>query len=734
MGRISIRNNATDKTELKGFFKNFIKHFFCIALFIQFLCGCTYFFCHFLSFTEYPETAELLHAARRLVFDEYIGFLYPLLLRGCLNLQSVTGIGFFIFIYLIQLNFFVFSAFYMLRSVLGKRQAFLGTLFVISFPFCMQTILAVSSFSLKTSFDFLISGSLIRIYQNKNGRFFKPAIFLCIAYSLAVFNQPDELYLWGVPIFILSIILIFNKKEGFGIFKKIAIFILCFALLTGNFLVLDKVIEKGNRGRMEKNISSVLFQRVMWPGNDKTYNLLPEEIKEVLSCDEFLYGNAYSEYITTYIGPEVEHTYGITDAGQLYREAVLSRFKTDNRAVCKSVLSDFVSYLFEPYTTILHINKDSNSAFGKLYSLMSAEHSQFTYVYLISSFVTLCFMSLYALFSIVIRKIRKSHLSIKNTFLCFGVLIYQSLFYAIVNVQGVDYRYTLLNTAFFSIAALISIFPAKDEILNSKSREKPETDIKTNRKRKILIRTAAILTIFLCAVTVLFFSHRVSYEESDMLKNKTIVCYGDSILGLVKDDTGIAAYIEKMTGATIFNLAVSGSYASYVDVSDDKNQTAEYSLCEIVNNEHFLSYLDNADILLLEYGLNDYFGGVPIGNSNRDINTYIGAYSYSIDKIKETYPNLEIVLLGQTYCQFYQDGMVADDSDTHFTGSGIGQDYANALSQLASKKDVHYIDMYNSMPVHRYNGTIYLADATHFNETGRKAYAKIVSAYLLEHF
>ena len=66
------------KDSVRIFTKNFIKFFIYIAVFAQIVSGTVYLVCNFNEFIIYPETEEMVHAARTLVFDEYIGFLYPL--------------------------------------------------------------------------------------------------------------------------------------------------------------------------------------------------------------------------------------------------------------------------------------------------------------------------------------------------------------------------------------------------------------------------------------------------------------------------------------------------------------------------------------------------------------------------------------------------------------------------------------------------------------------------------
>ena len=55
------------------FLRNFIKYFLYIAVFAQIVTGTVYLVCNFAEYIVYPETEEMVHVARGLLFDEYTG-------------------------------------------------------------------------------------------------------------------------------------------------------------------------------------------------------------------------------------------------------------------------------------------------------------------------------------------------------------------------------------------------------------------------------------------------------------------------------------------------------------------------------------------------------------------------------------------------------------------------------------------------------------------------------------
>lgn len=88
---------------------------------------------------------------------------------------------------------------------------------------------------------------------------------------------------------------------------------------------------------------------------------------------------------------------------------------------------------------------------------------------------------------------------------------------------------------------------------------------------------------------------------------------------------------------------------------------------------------NNADIILLEGGRNDFNQGVPIGaTDSHDKKTFSGALNVIIEGLKKKYPNAMIVCI----------------SNWNFPGTKNGldyTDYADAMEAVAEQQDVYFI-------------------------------------------
>lgn len=445
---------------VRFFLKNFIKYIFYIAVFAQIVSGTVYLVCNFTEYIIYPETEEMVQLARGLLFDEYTGILYPLFIRLCLGIQGSFGIGYYLVTHFVQLVLFVLSTTYLVSSVFKGKKTWIAMLYIVCFPMCMQTILMVSPLAFKAIFSFLIVGSMIRITRG-NG---KIGTWICmfLVYIMAALNMPDDLYIWIVPMATFGILYFFRKRKQCALWKRACLIVAVGIVFLATFFILDSSIDAGNCGRMQRTISSVLFQRTAWPNLDEKYGFLPEEMREILSNENLLDSEFSSESIVYVVGPTIDRTAGFERANELYMQAVIGQLGYNKRTLLKTVSDDFFGYLLAPYSTVFYMKGQDGSSYSTLYGSVSARNPEGIYGYFCISFVSMFLLTFYGIMSIL-QKRRLVQKTYKNQIsLCVGILIYQAIWYAIANVQGVDYRYGLLNIAIFSVLALDSEWIKED--------------------------------------------------------------------------------------------------------------------------------------------------------------------------------------------------------------------------------------------------------------------------------
>ena len=279
---------------------------------------------------------------------------------------------------------------------------------------------------------------------------------------------------------------------------------------------------------------------------------------------------------------------------------------------------------------------------------------------------------------------------------------------------------------------------------------------KKKHKGKAVLAIAAALAACL-AVAVLAWVVDAAKERS-LLERRgqvSIVVFGDSIWDICRDGTGIAAVLEqRLPGAKVTNCAMMGTSAAYRTVPDEAdeetrqetmqwNQKSLMGLLEEGRMQEVVSEctpvedvpLEEADYVVLAYGLNDYFCAIPRqSEDDRDAYTYAGALRLAVEWLQNKVPQAKIFLLSQTYCQGYSYGKVDSESDYKDYGAGTGPDYVESARKVAQEMGCVFVNNYEDLGINLRTGPKYLSDATHLTEYGRRKYAENLAEYFLREY
>ncbi len=238
-------------------------------------------------------------------------------------------------------------------------------------------------------------------------------------------------------------------------------------------------------------------------------------------------------------------------------------------------------------------------------------------------------------------------------------------------------------------------------------------------------------------------------------KKRTIVCFGDSIFGMYRDETSVPAIIASVTGDTVYNVGFGGCRMS-THPYEGYNEFCMYALAKAITtndyaiqdlavskgSSYFPEQLDllksidfnNVDIIIINFGLNDLSGGVPIDNPDNptDISTFRGALKYSLDTIRSAYPHISYCISLPTFhYRTDKDGQIVY-SDEYLNRNGYNvSDYISAIKSVAEEYSLTVIDSYNGIGINRTNADTYLSDGIHHNEHGRKLLGEYIASRIL---
>lgn len=132
----------------------------------------------------------------------------------------------------------------------------------------------------------------------------------------------------------------------------------------------------------------------------------------------------------------------------------------------------------------------------------------------------------------------------------------------------------------------------------------------------------------------------------------------------------------------------------------------------------------NPDIVTILGGANDIVYNVPIGTdddfTNKNVDTFLGAYAYIIENLLTWKPLLRIVLLGTTWA--HNDG-----KDLPSVTSGLTYtDYSNATKKVAQYYGLKFADLHGETGFNKFTQSAWFPDAIHPNDAGGAQIASIV--------
>ena len=201
---------------------------------------------------------------------------------------------------------------------------------------------------------------------------------------------------------------------------------------------------------------------------------------------------------------------------------------------------------------------------------------------------------------------------------------------------------------------------------------------------------------------------RTGYPD---LSDYELVFFGDSVVGNYQDFASIPGVIRALTGATVHNLAIGGSSATWTEGENISFDNAVRNFLE--NGTGELSG-DKKLCFLINYGLNDYFEGYSIKDYQTGLSTGIRA-------LREAYPDARILVISSNYILSFEKGTARIGDEEN-----ILADYIAAAEETAAAENVDFLNINNELQWNEKNAAEYLVDSIHPNEEGRFLFGNAV--------
>lgn len=275
---------------------------------------------------------------------------------------------------------------------------------------------------------------------------------------------------------------------------------------------------------------------------------------------------------------------------------------------------------------------------------------------------------------------------------------------------------------------------------------------KNVRMRTIVYFVIAALILGISMGAFLLREHEKEKMQVDIL------FLGDSLIGQYRDETSIPYLVGQALGKTTFNGAFGGSTMTWYP-SEESDYYHRYGLnfpalvqaiCtgdfgvqkslrvrevgtedfqEVIQTLETIDY-DALDVLVLEYGTNDYFSGALIQGEKRTDN-FAGSFTMGVEALRERFPNLRIVVAGPTFNWHYVADLSCEEIEF---GGGYLSGYVETLENLCAKLQIEYIDLFElyDHSLNIYEANRYTEDGIHPNEYGRQLIADEIVKYLTQ--
>lgn len=213
----------------------------------------------------------------------------------------------------------------------------------------------------------------------------------------------------------------------------------------------------------------------------------------------------------------------------------------------------------------------------------------------------------------------------------------------------------------------------------------------------------------------------------------SIVFLGDSVFGLYRDSLSVPGVVNGLCNAKVFNIGLGGTSAcgnrdpevhtlnTQVDafLAAD-NSSFEEGSCPYTGISDYQAGHPDKHCFILNYGLNDYFFGLPISTEDPyDLYTFSGGIRTAVAKLQEAYPDSRIILATPNFTSYFDAG-----NEIKSDVGGTMKDYVDTVLALAEELNVDCMNNYKDFGVTLKNHGLYLEDGCHPNEYLRYIYGQ----------
>lgn len=447
------------------------------------------------GYQAFRESAEVIDAARTWKLDEYVGILYPVVVRCVQMIGGWFHFSFLYLLYAIQLSAAFLGGAWMLYWLMGEKasdnrfprkarwlngKTIYGSLYLLTIPMLLQCHMAVLPQSVALTLLYLLTGQSLKLMRRREkGGLLTDWAMLGILWTAAALTLPE--YAWIGSIFPLACLTgrvweAFVKRREMvqnaaayrrGIVAALLVLIVGAAGIWG---IQKAAIEPGSRGKMVKTLGAAAMRRIVWPNFGKDSYFWIEPVWQVFDEKELSGISLNPESVIDTFGPVMENAYGVDRANEIYWNMAGNTFRVRTKEIAADIGLDYLAYSCPQISLLRNLEGEGVTLAGWNYGRMNEKSPVLTNYYMDYSLAGFAAAMVLVLAAAVIRFagiLRKkaggiAAEDVKTAALCIVVCQVLTVWYTLSAGGMQDYRNVLYCSAIWAVPILVCTLKRTD--------------------------------------------------------------------------------------------------------------------------------------------------------------------------------------------------------------------------------------------------------------------------------
>ena len=416
---------------------------------VQIGAGILWVICNLGRVPEFTGTRELLEISRTLVTDEYVGIIYPFLIRMTMWAESVLKIPYHYYLYFLQLAVGYYALKRLLLSVHCPKARWV-VLWIMTLPTVLQLYLAVRPQALA------VSMLLLCLCNLQEAKWIRGGVFWCLAGLLI----PE--YFWFAGGGYLCCLLFYAWKKQLGKKAWLRSLLCMAAVCLATSAVHAVTVEDHSRGRMIRTPLSMMLNRIVWPHYGTNSYFWHSDVHALFDEEGLKKLAQNPDNSVTTFGATMEQTYEYEWVETIYKYMILFTWDMRTKEIVGDIVNDLWGYGMPLTAFIRNLEGEGVSFAAWYYAQMSRECPVLTkwYVHICGRiFALFMFIAL----ALLIYKImgRKKITSEGGLAAALGIVcILQIVWYTMSMSGSLDYTNVMLVSMGWGILAANQILSA----------------------------------------------------------------------------------------------------------------------------------------------------------------------------------------------------------------------------------------------------------------------------------